>query len=448
MSERTFHITTFGCQMNAADSDWLRRSLSNLGFAEGPADTAAVRILNTCSVRDKPEQKVYSEIGRIRSATGDDPGVLVCVGGCVAQQVGKKLFGRFKQVRLVFGTDGIADAPAAINRLVDEPQLRMSLLDFTEHYEERDLSLQKEAVPPAAFVSIMQGCDNFCAYCIVPYVRGRQKSRSMNAVLAECEALLGRGAKEIMLLGQNVNSFGHDTGEGSFAQLLYKAAALPGLARLRFITPHPKDLGPDVVQAFADLPVLSPRLHLPLQSGCDRILKLMGRRYDKARFMDIVRALREARPEMHFSTDIIVGFPGETGEEFEETLAFMQEVGFAASFSFAYSDRPGTKAAMLADKLDKKTKLERLSRLQKWQFEYSRQILEGMLGQTINVLLEQPAGARDPIPGAEYWQGREERGHTAIVRVTKDAPAGGWAGAIIPARVTGSSMHGLKGDQI
>ncbi len=448
MIDRTFHITTFGCQMNATDSDWLRRSLLALGFAESPADAAAVRILNTCSVRDKPEQKVYSEIGRIRSLTGDDPGVLVCVGGCVAQQVGEALFKRFRQVRLVFGADGIAGAPAAVARLMEEPRLRMSLLDFSEQYEERDLSLQNEIVSPAAFVSIMQGCDNFCAYCIVPYVRGRQKSRSTTAVLAECRALLERGAKEIMLLGQNVNAFGHDSGEGSFAELLYRTAALPNLARLRFITPHPKDLGPDVVQAFAELPVLAPRLHLPLQSGCDRILKLMGRRYDKARFMDIVRSLRRVRPEMHFSTDIIVGFPGETEAEFEETLAFMQEVGFAGSFSFAYSDRPGAKAAMLPGKLDKKTKLARLARLQEWQFEYTRSLLEAMRESTVTVMLESPAEDKDLAPGAECWQGREERGHPVIVRVTGEAPPGGRAGALVPVRVTGSSMHGLKGEQV
>ncbi len=448
MTERTFHITTFGCQMNAADSDWLRRSLLAQGFCEAPPEKAAVRILNTCSVRDKPEQKVYSEIGRIRNATNDSPDVLVCVGGCVAQQVGKKLFGRFRQVRLVFGTDGIASAPAAIARLADEPSLRISLLDFADRYEERNLALHGGPVPPAAFVSIMQGCDNFCAYCIVPHVRGRQKSRAAGAVLDECRALLDRGAREITLLGQNVNAFGLDSGECSFAELLYKAAALPGLARLRFITPHPKDLGPDVIRAFADLPALSPRLHLPLQSGSDRILRLMGRRYDSARYMRLVEDLRAARPEMHFSTDIIVGFPGESEAEFQETLSVMRAVPFAASFSFAYSDRPGTKASMLPGKLDKETKLERLSRLQGWQFEHSRRLLEAMRGETIRVMLENPARAKEPLPGASYWQGREERGHTVIVRVAGPEPANGRTGAVVAVRVTGSSMHGLKGDQI
>lgn len=449
----TFHITTFGCQMNAADSDWLSRSLIARGFVPAEkGDEADIHILNTCSVRDKPEQKVYSEIGRIRSVTGNSPDVLVCVGGCVAQQVGESLFKRFSQVRLVFGTDGIASAPDAVSRLLEQRRLRVSLIDFADRFEERDFALEGETVPPAAFVSIMQGCDNYCAYCIVPYVRGRQKSRDADAVLAECKVLLDRGAKEITLLGQNVNAYGQDldarpaSGKTAFGELLYRVAALPGLKRLRFVTPHPKDMGLDMAQAFADLPVLAPRLHLPLQSGSDEILRRMGRKYDTARFMELVGELRAARPGMHFSTDIIVGFPGETEEQFRETLAFMEQVGFAGSFSFAYSDRPGTRASLLGNKLDKQTKFDRLARLQKWQYNFAGNILDSMKGGTVRVLLEGETAAKDPVPGAVYWQGREERGHSVIVRMTRSEPPGGWMGRVVSVTVTGSSMHGLKGD--
>ena len=450
----TFHITTFGCQMNAADSDWLNRSLVARGFVPVSAEEASIHILNTCSVRDKPEQKVYSEIGRIRSFTNNSSDILVCVGGCVAQQVGEKLFKRFSQVRLVFGTDGIASAPDAIARLAGEKRLRMSLIDFADRFEERDIALDGEGTPPSAFVNIMQGCDNYCAYCIVPYVRGRQKSRDAEAILVECAAYLARGAREITLLGQNVNAYGNDldvrppNGRSPFGDLLYQVAALPGLCRLRFITPHPKDMGPDMPQAFADLPVLAPRVHLPLQSGSDAILKRMGRKYDTDRFMELVTALRAARPEIHFSTDIIVGFPGETEDQFQETLAFMEKVGFVGSFSFAYSDRPGTRASLMVDKLDKQTKLERLARLQNWQYTYARTILDAMLGDTVQVLLEGEAVAKEPVPGAEYWQGKEARGHSVIVRMTRDAPEGGWLGRIVPVLVTGSSMHGIKGDLV
>lgn len=433
--------------MNVADSDWLHRSLLERGFVPAPVpDEADVQILNTCSVRDKPEQKVYSEIGRIRSVTRNNPDVLVCVGGCVAQQVGDALFKRFSQVRLVFGTDGLFSAPEAIRRLADEKRLRMSLVDFAESFAERDLALG-DAVPPATFVSIMQGCDNFCAYCIVPYVRGRQKSREPEAIVKECAALIEKGAKEITLLGQNVNAYGLDLdlGKEAFTSLLYRIAGLPGLLRLRFVTPHPKDMGPDMAKAFADLPVLAPRLHLPLQSGSDEILRRMGRKYDSARFMELVRDLRAARPEIHFSTDIIVGFPGETEEQFEETLAFMEKVGFAGSFSFAYSDRPGTRASLLQGKLDKKTKLERLARLQARQNALARKILDSMKGETVFVLFEGEAAAKDPVPGAVYWQGKDERGHSVIVRMAENAPEGGWLGKLLPVRVTGASMHGLKG---
>ncbi|CAK7004343.1 MAG: tRNA-2-methylthio-N(6)-dimethylallyladenosine synthase [Desulfovibrio sp.] len=449
---KTFHITTFGCQMNAADSDWLFRSLVARGFSPSPVpDAADVHVLNTCSVRDKPEQKVYSEIGRIRSVTGNNPDILVCVGGCVAQQVGDSLFKRFSQVRLVFGTDGLSSAPDAITRLTEEKRLRMSLVDFAERFEERDLALEG-TVPPVAFVSIMQGCDNFCAYCIVPYVRGRQKSRDPQAIVHECAALIAKGAKEICLLGQNVNAYGQDSalGKGAFTSLLRDIAKLPGLLRLRFVTPHPKDMGPDMAEAFADLPVLAPRVHLPLQSGSDEILRRMGRKYDTARFMELVESLRAARPEMHFSTDIIVGFPGETEEQFQETLAFMQTVGFVGSFSFAYSDRPGTRASLLADKLDKKIKLERLSRLQAWQYTHAASVLDSMKGQTVHVLFEGEATSKDPAPGAVYWQGKDERGHSVIARMREDTPESalpsGWLGKLLPVKITGASMHGLKGD--
>ncbi len=448
MTDRTFHIITFGCQMNVADSDWLRRSLTGLGFSEAPFGEAGVYILNTCSVRDKAEHKVYSELGRIRHLTGNSPDILIGVGGCVAQQVGKKLFSRFSQVRLVFGSDGIASAPQAIDRLAHQRSLRISLLDFADQYEERDTRWSAtETAPPSAFVSIMQGCDNYCAYCIVPYVRGRQRSRAPQAVLDECRALLERGTREITLLGQNVNAYGLDGGSGgaSFSDLLHQVAALPGLARLRFVTAHPKDLGDDVIQAFRDLPVLASRLHLPLQSGSNRILKLMGRRYDCERFRSIVDRLRAARPGIHLSTDVIVGFPGETEEDFEQTMSFLREIGFAGSFSFAYSDRPGTKAALLPDKLDKPAKLARLARLQDWQYNYAWGILKGLVGETVTVLLEDlcPSDGQ----GGELWSGKEERGHSVTVRCTGPAPAKGWRGAMLPTRVTEAGMHALRGEQ-
>jgi tRNA-2-methylthio-N6-dimethylallyladenosine synthase len=545
-----FHIQTFGCQMNASDSDWLARSLKARGLVEGAFEEADVHILNTCSVRDKPEQKVYSELGRIARyrKVHQRRGLMVCVGGCVAQQVGRKLIRRFPEVRLVFGTDGIAQAPEAISRLLEEPGLRLSLLDFAECYEERqDVRVDlwsaagvplsnddrgdlwsaasvplsdgdrgdlgpaagvplsddergdlweasraapepdapipateaPDAVPASVFVNIMQGCDNFCTYCIVPYVRGRQKSRRSGAIARECAALIAGGAREITLLGQNVNAYGQDLGgdEPGFAALLYKVAALPGLERLRFVTSHPKDIAPEVIAAFADLENLCPRLHLPLQSGSDRILKAMNRRYDAARYLDIVDRLRKARPDLLLTTDVIVGFPGETEEDFQATMRLMRRVGFASSFSFVYSDRPLAKAALLPGKVERPEALERLARLQAWQNETSDALLAGMVGGEAVILIEGrsrwrqlleeddqagPAADRsgEAAPAqdlaAEAWQGKTP--HGVIVNVNLAPQPGNayydirgmrreWEGAMLPVRIESAARHSLKGRQ-
>ena len=518
---RSFHIQTFGCQMNANDSDWLTRSLKARGFTESGFDEAGIYIINTCSVRDKPEQKVYSELGRIARfcKVHNRRDIMVCVGGCVAQQVGPPLIRRFPQVRLLFGTDGIAHAPEAISRLLEEPGLRLSLLDFVDHYEERPLNWPgfssvsasggETAVrpvqgaggnrtPASVFVNIMQGCDNFCTYCIVPFVRGRQKSRRAGAVLDECRGLLEGGAREITLLGQNVNSYGLDGGAENgaasgeartgFAELLHAVAALPGLERLRFVTPHPKDIAPEVIAAFADVQALCPRLHLPLQSGSDRILKAMNRRYDTARYLDIVRRLKQARPDMILTTDIIVGFPGESEQDFQDTMGMMREVGFASSFSFVYSDRPGARAALLPGKVDREVALERLSRLQEWQNQASNGVLESMKGKTVDVLiesrsrwdslLEEPSDMSFPlneaVPAAdlsgsdvpaggngaysrteekdEAWQGKTPQGFIVNVPLAPCSGGsqrpGGWEGAMVPVRIEAAARHSLKGKQV
>ncbi len=469
MTSRNFHIQTFGCQMNANDSDWLCRSLTSRGFVQTDFDNASLYIINTCSVRDKPEQKVYSELGRIARLckVQGRSGVTICVGGCVAQQVGPALTRRFPQVRLLFGSDGIAQAPEAISRLVEEPGLRLSLLDFVEHFEERQDTWADTAVPPGVFVNIMQGCDNFCTYCIVPYVRGRQKSRSPEAILAQCTELLKKGAREITLLGQNVNSYGQDPlGQGvTFSDLLGRVSLLPGLERLRFVTPHPKDMAPEVIRAFAENPLVCPRLHLPLQSGSDAILKRMGRRYTAAHFLDLVEKLRAARPDILLSTDIIVGFPGETEDDFLATMNMMERCGFAASFSFVYSDRPRAKATLLSHKVERAVALERLARLQLWQEVQAEKILLSLVGQTVTVLLETKSqravvladdadkegttlGANAPETDAaplEYWQGKTPHGLTVNVALPPRGTEKGWSGAMLPVYIEAKARHSLKG---
>ncbi|MDM8214976.1 tRNA (N6-isopentenyl adenosine(37)-C2)-methylthiotransferase MiaB [Desulfovibrio piger] len=446
MRERSYHIITFGCQMNVHDSQWLGRVLQRRGFAEGPLEEAQVVVVNTCSVREKPEQKVMSALGRIRQATGNNPDVLVVVTGCVAQQLGEELF-RQPQVRLVAGSDGIASAPQAIERLLEEPDRKLSLLDFTSSYEEREEGARAPS-GPVAYVNIMQGCDNFCAYCIVPYTRGRQKSRMTEAVLDDCRKALEDGAREICLLGQNVNAFGRDKhGDGvSFADLLRRVAALPGLLRLRYVTPHPKDMGPEDMALFGELPNLCPRLHLPLQAGSDAVLARMGRKYDAARYIELTDALRAARPDIALSTDLIVGFPGESEEDFQQTLALMRRCGFMSSFSFCYSDRPGTRASRFLDKIAPDAQQERLLRLQALQDELGQAWLDARVGQETDVLIEGESRRDGGSEGLRSWQGRDPYG--ALVHVgLPSAEDADMTGRMVRVRLTEAKKHSLLGQQ-
>jgi tRNA-2-methylthio-N6-dimethylallyladenosine synthase len=459
--EKTFHIITFGCQMNVGDSDWLARALSARGWRQVAEKDAWLVVVNTCSVREKPEQKVYSELGRVALGLRRKPGLTAAVGGCVAQQIGRGFFERFPFVRLVFGSDGIASAPDALDRLAEEPGARVALLDFLAAYPERENVLaqdvlpafdkdagEPEAGPAQAFVNIMQGCDNFCAYCIVPYTRGRQKSRSPEAVLEECRLRVEQGAREITLLGQNVNSYGldpsaKDSGVG-FAELLRRVAAIPGLARLRFTTSHPKDIDPLVIRAFGELENLCPALHLPLQSGSDAVLKRMGRKYDRARYLSIVAELRAARPDLALTTDLIVAFPGETDEDFEQTLNMMERVGFESSFSFRYSDRPGVAALRMRPKVPDEVGQERLLRLQSLQNGITKQSLKSLEGSEAVVLLESMSRRQDA--GEPFWRGRDAGGRVVNVRL----PAGGGdhAGRMVRVRLLEAKNHSLLGERV
>lgn len=402
----SFHCITFGCQMNVNDSAWIARSLVNMGWQETDMEHADFVFLNTCSVREKPQHKVLSTLGMIRDI---NPQASVGVAGCVAQQMGEKLWEKNAHVRLVLGSDGIIHAPEAFLRIAKHKRLRLSYLDFTETFPDRKsvllpfkevdylptgTSSQKKSQKSndtRAFINIMQGCDNFCAYCIVPYTRGPRKSRPVNSILDECKEWLDRGISDITLLGQNVNVFGNDKGkeqECSFHELLYKVANLDGIKRLHMVTPHPRDFSDATIKAYQDLPQLAPRLHLPIQAGSDTVLKAMGRGYTNSDFLKLVEKLKIARPELALSSDIIVGFPGETEEDFQETLRIVKEVNFIASFSFAYSDRPGTRASKMENKIPTKIQSERLNRLMEQQSAQEEAWLKSLEGKETDVLLE------------------------------------------------------------
>lgn len=467
--DKTFHITTFGCQMNVGDSDWLARALAARGWRQTPEEDAWLFVVNTCSVRDKPEQKVYSELGRLAMHLRGKPGLMAAVGGCVAQQIGRGFFDRFPFVRLVFGSDGIAAAPDALEQLAEDPKARIALLDFLSAYPEREDVLsplagaaslaiapafdadqgEPDAGPAQAFVNIMQGCDNFCAYCIVPYTRGRQKSRQPQAVLDECRQRVEQGAREITLLGQNVNSYGLDKGGAGvgFADLLRQVAAIPGLARLRFTTSHPKDIDPAVIRAFGELENLCPSLHLPLQAGSDAVLKRMGRKYDRAKYLGIVDALRAARPDLSLTTDLIVGFPGETEADFQETLDVMERVRFESSFSFRYSDRPGVAATRMTPKIDEAQAQARLLRLQSLQNGITKETLKSLEGREAVVLLEAPSRKQDE--GLPFWRGRDEAGRVVNLRLDESGGAGReLAGLMVRARIVEAKNHSLVGEKV
>ena len=398
----SFHCITHGCQMNVNDSAWVARSLVLMGWHESDMENADFVFLNTCSVREKPQHRVLSTLGVIRDT---NPRAKVAVAGCVAQQMGETLWERNAHVHIVLGSDGVAMAPRAFARIAKHPNLRLSHLDFTDTFPDRDSQLlpfkEQESLPTGtlgaslkndtrAFVNIMQGCDNYCAYCIVPYTRGPRKSRATASILHECKEWLARGTCDITLLGQNVNVFGEDDGgDGtSFSQLLYKVAELDGIKRLHVVTPHPRDFSNEIVQAYGDLSVLAPRLHLPLQAGSDSILKSMGRGYTNTHYLKLVENLKKAKPNIALSTDLIVGFPGETEEDFKETLRMVKEVNFISSFSFAYSDRPGTRASEMTNKIAPALQQERLNRLIVQQAEQEEQWLKSREGIETEVLLE------------------------------------------------------------
>lgn len=452
---KRFHIVTFGCQMNVNDSDWLSRALLARGWREASGeDDADLVVLNTCSVREKPEQKVHSALGRLGTLFRDRPEAFAAVGGCVAQQLGPELLRRYPFVRLVFGTDGIAETPNALEQVAREPHLQLQLLDFLKAYPEREDAWDGPAAehedspgPAQCFVNIMQGCDNFCAYCIVPYTRGRQKSRHPEAVLRECRRQIARGVRDITLLGQNVNSYGQDPGGAGmgFAKLLHAVAALPGLERLRFTTSHPKDIAPEVVRAFGELPNLCPHLHLPLQSGSDAVLRRMGRKYDRARYLGIVRDLQEARPDIVLGTDIIVGFPGETDEDFEQTLEMMRTVRFESSFSFKYSDRPGVAAVNMKPKVGSDVAGQRLARLQELQNEITSEALKSRVGAQETVLFDGPSKVQSP--GAVHWRGRDAAGRVVNVPFASSQIPSDLAGKMMPVRIMEAKKHSLIGEK-
>jgi tRNA-2-methylthio-N6-dimethylallyladenosine synthase len=431
------HIKTFGCQMNAYDSERMGEALAAHGYVptDDPAEADLV-ILNTCHIREKAAEKVYSELGRVRAvkearnARGLD--TMIAVAGCVAQAEGQEILKRASVVDLVVGPQSYHELPSLIGR-VREGRERVVATEFPAEDKFLALPERRLARPqPSAFITVQEGCDKFCTFCVVPYTRGAEYSRPVAAILAEAARLARSNVREITLLGQNVNAYrglGPDGRDWSLAKLLKRLAALPQIERLRYTTSHPRDMDDDLIALHGDEPKLMPYLHLPFQAGSDRILTAMNRKHTARDYAELVERIRAVRPDIALSTDIIVGFPGETGADFEDTLALVRRIGFARAFSFKYSARPGTPAASLPHQVPERIARERLHILQSLIEDEARAFDAATVGRKLKVLFERQGrkpgqiAGRSPYLQAVHGDGPEDLiGQIADVDIVSAGP--------------------------
>ena len=431
-------LRTFGCQMNEYDSEKIAAVLAG---AEGLApaarpEEADVIVFNTCSVREKAQEKVFADLGRVRHLKAANPRLLIAVGGCVASQEGAGIVARAPFVDVVFGPQTLHRLPELLERCraSGRPQVDVSFPEI----EKFDRLPAPRAEGAAAFVSIMEGCSKYCSFCVVPFTRGEEVSRPFADVLAEIAALAAQGVKEVTLLGQNVNAWRGEIGgePADFAELLRYVAEIDGIERTRYTTSHPREFTQRLIDAHAELPGLAPHVHLPVQSGADRVLAAMKRGYTALEYRSIVRRLRQARPDVSLSSDFIVGFPGETEAEFEATLQLARDLAFDGSFSFVYSPRPGTPAAELPDPVPRARKLERLQRLQAQLDAQADAASAAMLGSTQRVLVEGPSKK----------SAAELAGRTANNRVANFAGPRNLTHRFVDVRITGALAHTLRGE--
>jgi tRNA-2-methylthio-N6-dimethylallyladenosine synthase len=408
MKHKALFINTMGCQMNVYDSGQIRNHLAHLGFisTEDPAE-ADVIILNTCAIREKAEQKAFSFLGRLADLKKKKPELIIGVGGCVAQQEGRRILSRVPHVDLVFGTHAIGRLARSIER-ISATRCRVVDVRTTTEIDPGDFASGPYSHSNAsAFVTIMRGCDNYCTYCVVPYVRGRESSRRPEAILQEIHRLVDDGVREVTLLGQNVNSYGQKEKLCHFAQLLAQVNDIQRLSRIRFTTSHPKDLSDELIQAFTQLKKLCRHIHLPVQSGSNRILKRMNRRYTLEDYTKKVDALKAVCPDIAITSDIIVGFPGESENDFQATLDLIQEMKFDGLFTFAFSNRPNAPAARFDRQVEENVKKERLQAVLACQEKITQNKNHQLVGTEQEVLVDGPsAGSSAQAPGTEQWSGR------------------------------------------
>ena len=447
------YINTIGCQMNVDDSERIVNSLVPLGYETTPfAESADLIIANTCTIREKAEQKAFSFLGRLARLKKKNRDLMIAVGGCVAQQQGKDILKRMPHVDLVFGTHALERVALAIKKIEKQ---RCRIVDV----ESSETSGRKvphprvvEANAVSKFVTIMRGCDNYCAYCVVPHVRGREVSREPEHIIKEIKQLVREGVREVTLLGQNVNSYGMKEGLCTFAELLGLINGMEGLARIRFTTSHPKDLSDDLISAFGRLDKLCHHLHLPVQSGSNRVLERMNRKYTREDYFERVANLRSVCPDIAITTDIIVGFPGETHADFADTLSLIQQMRYDSLFVFNYSDRPMVPSRKFKPKVSEFDKNDRLQQVLGVQSAITAEIHTALVGKTMPVLVEgfskrQPVESSGSTHGPLQWSGRTPCNKIVNFSVDGDvtSPAGDLTGETVGVKVERALSHSLWG---
>ena len=430
---RSYHIVSMGCQMNERDSESIAGMLTRMGMTQAPAREEADLILyNTCCVRENAENKALGNVIWLKELKKVNPNLMICVGGCMTQEKGMAAMmkKRYPFIDLVYGTHNLYKLPEYVYRVLTEKRPVVEVMDIDGEVVEG--MPEKRRSKFMGFVNIMYGCDNFCTYCIVPHVRGRKRSRRPEDVLAECVRLQDEGAKEIMLLGQNVNSY--RGGGAEFAELLYRVDRL-GIERIRFMTSHPKDLSDELIHAFGELKHLMPQLHLPVQSGSDEVLRRMNRHYTRERYLALVDKLRSVCPDIGLTSDIIVGFPGETLEQFEDTMSLARQVRYDAAYTFIFSPRKGTRAAEYPDDTPMEVKSKRIQRLIDLQQANTLEILKEQIGKRERVLVESVSTRDDASVG-----GKTPRGH--MVNFPGDQSL---IGQFVDVEITSAGRNTLRG---
>ena len=436
----SFYVHVWGCQMNVYDGGRIRDLMTAAGFAESSAPRGAnIIILVTCAVRAKAEDKVFNQIASWRHTGEINDDTIIALGGCVGAELAEKILDLDKSINIIFGPRTIHRLPKMVGEFIASGK---PVVDVTaDAIDKFDYLPEAGAVGPSAFVTIMEGCSNKCTYCIVPYTRGEEQSRPVQDIIDECIGHIANGVKEIHLLGQNVNSYHGLNPDGSdckFSSLLYEIAAIPGVERIRFTTSNPMDFTDDIIEAIKDLPVISDGIHVPIQAGSNRILEAMHRRYTAEEYVELIKKIRAARPTVHISSDFIVGFPGETDEDFNETMKIVNEVKFDQSFSFVYSIRPGTPAAELEDPISKETKMQRLYVLQKRLEELASEYTEAFIGTTQRCLVE----------GTSRKDDNELKSRASSGRIVVFKGPLSLVGQMVDVKITSVAAHTLKGELV